>query len=124
MATHEMAPVAAPCPQLVSVDGKTYPLESARVTSRAEGGIAATRLLQCFSNPHDQALEAIYTLPLPADGAVLGYSIRMGERLIRGEVQPREKGEKAYRDALYDGRTAALLEQDRADTFQQRLGNL
>jgi Ca-activated chloride channel family protein len=109
---------------LVSVDGRTYPLESVRVTARAEGGVASTRLIQIFRNPHDEPFEVIYTLPLPADGAVLGYTIRMGERVIRGEVEPREKAVKQYREALYQGQTAALLEQDRADTFQQRLGNL
>jgi Ca-activated chloride channel family protein len=106
------------------VDGRIYPLESARVQGRAEAGIAATTLIQRFSNPHDEPLEVVYTMPLPADGAVLGYTVRMGERVIRGEVQPRERAEKAYREALYQGRTAGLLEQDRSDTFQQRLGNL
>ena len=65
----------------------------------------------------------IYTLPLPADGAVLGYVIRVGDRVIRGEIERRERAEARYREALYEGRTGGLLEQDRADTFQQRFGN-
>src|SRR5215471_7691143 len=105
MPLHETQPLSPPRPRLRSVDGRTYPLESARVTGRAEAGFAATTLVQRFSNSHDEALEVIYTLPLPADGAVLGYTVRMGERVIRGEVQPREKAEAAYRDALYQGRT-------------------
>src|SRR5947207_2571611 len=111
-------------PTLVSVDGRTYPLRSAHVRARAEGGIAKTTLIQDFSNTHDEPLEVIYTMPLPADGAVLGYTIRMGERIIRGEIEVREKAEARFREALYEGRTAGLLEQNRADTFQQRLGNL
>ena len=43
---------------------------------------------------------------------------------IVGQIQPREAAAEAYREALYEGRTAGLLEQDRSDTFQQRLGNL
>jgi Ca-activated chloride channel family protein len=109
---------------LTSVDGRTYPLESARVSARSEGGIAASRLVQVFANPHDEPLEVTYTMPLPADGAVLGYTIRMGEKVIRGEIESREKAEARYMEALYQGKTAGLLEQDRADTFQQRLGNL
>lgn len=111
-------------PGLVSVDGRTYPLESAKVTARAEGGIALSRLTQVFANPYEQALEVVYTMPLPADGAVLGYTIRMGEKLIHGVVEPREKAEAAFRRALSQGRSAGLLEQDRDDTFQQRLGNI
>ena len=63
-------------------------------------------------------------MPLPAGGSVLGYTIRMGERVIRGEIEPRDKAEATYKEALYSGRTAGLLEQDRADTFRQRLGNV
>jgi Ca-activated chloride channel homolog len=109
---------------LVSVEGHAYPLESAGVGARAEGGMALTTLRQQFRNPHAEALEVVYTLPLPADGAVLGYEVRVGERRIVGEVQARQAAEAAYRRALYEGRTAGLLEQDRADTFQQRLGNI
>jgi Ca-activated chloride channel homolog len=111
-------------PALVSVDGRTYPLRSATIRAHASGGVAATTLIQEFSNPHDEALEVLYTLPLPADGAVLGYTIHVGERVIRGEIEPREKAEKEYREALYAGKTAGLLEEDRADTFSQRLGNI
>ncbi len=111
-------------PGLVSVDSRTYPLESVRLEGRAEGGIALSRLVQRFRNPHDEALEVVYTLPLPADGAVLGYVVRIGEKVVRGEIEPREKAEADYRRALYEGRTAGLLEQERADTFTQRLGNV
>lgn len=114
--------VAAPA--LVAVNGRTYPLESAHLVARAEGGMALSTLVQRFANPHDEALEVRYTMPLPADGAVLGYTVRVGERVIRAEVQPREKASKAYRQALYEGRTAGLLEQSRPDTFQQSLGNV
>src|SRR5215813_12126295 len=89
MPFHELEPAATPRPQLVYVDGRTYPLVSARVTARAEAGIAATKLHQRFSNSHDEPLEVVYTMPLPADGAVLGYTVRIGEPVIRGELQPR-----------------------------------
>jgi Ca-activated chloride channel homolog len=119
-----MDPASAPRAQLVSLDGRPYPLDSARLEARAEGGISVTTLHQRFRNPHAEALEVVYTLPLPADGAVLGYTITIGERRIVGEVQPRAEAEAAYREAVYEGRTAGLLEQDRADTFQQQLGNI
>jgi Ca-activated chloride channel family protein len=125
-------PVASALPQpagtrttgLVSVDGRAYPLESARIDARAEGGVAVTALTQKYRNPYREPLEVAYTLPLPADGAVIGYTIRLGDKVIRGEVERREEALAAYRDALFEGRAAGLLEQDRADTFTQRLGSL
>ena len=99
MSTNLEAP-AQRRPGLVSVDGRTYPLESARLAARAGGGLAFSRLTQTFANPHEQALEVVYTMPLPADGAVLGYTVRIGERVIRGVVEPRETAQAAFERAL------------------------
>src|SRR5437867_5230707 len=113
-----------PATGLVAVDGRTFPLESARVHARAEGGLALTVLAQEYANPHSEPLEVVYTLPLPADGAVVGYTIRLGRRVITGQVEKREAALADYRRALEEGRTAGLLDQERADTFTQTLGNL
>ncbi len=109
---------------LVSVDGRTYPLKSARIEARAEGGVAATTFTQAYANPYQEPLEVLYTLPLPASGAVTGYTIRLGNRIIRGEAHKRDEAREEYRKALVEGRAAALLEQERADTFTQKLGCL
>ena len=109
---------------LVAVDGHIYPLRSATIIARAEGGLALTKLAQEFHNPHLEPLEVHYTLPLPADGAVVGYRIHIGERVIRGEIERRQAAEKAFVEALAEGRQAGLLEQDRDDTFTQRLGSI
>src|SRR5437867_7644411 len=113
-----------PATGLVAVDGRTFPLESARVHARAEGGLALTVLAQEYANPHSEPLEVVYTMPLPADGAVVGYTIRLGPRVITGRVEKRETALADYRKALEEGRTAGLLDQERADTFTQTLGNL
>lgn len=118
------ATTAVPRRGLVSVDGREYPLRSATLRARAGAGVAATTLEQAFANPFAEPLEAIYTMPLPADGAVLGYRIRIGERTIVGEIEVRETATRRYREALAAGHTAGLLEQQRADTFTQSLGNV
>jgi Ca-activated chloride channel family protein len=109
---------------LVSVDGRAYPLQSARIQAEASGGIAFSTLVQTYRNPYAEPLEVVYTMPLPADGAVVGYAIRLGERVIRGEVRSREEARTAYEKAMFEGRTAGLLEQERDDTFTQRLGSI
>jgi Ca-activated chloride channel family protein len=109
---------------LVTVDGRTFPLQATRVRGRAAGGLAATRLVQEYDNPYTSPLEVIYTLPLPADGAVVAYTIRLGDKVITGHVEPRETAREQYRQALEEGRTAGLLEQERADTFTLTLGSL
>jgi Ca-activated chloride channel family protein len=109
---------------LVSVDGKTFPLRAARLEARASLGLAWSTLTQEYENPWAEPLEVLYTLPLPADGAVLGYDIRLGERTITGVVESRDQARKKYDEALLAGHTAGLLEEERADTFTLSLGNL
>src|SRR5437867_9124846 len=82
--SHAMeAPATPRGASLVSVDGRTYPLQSVRMDAEASGGIAQSTLVQTYRNPYAEPLEVIYTLPLPADGAVVGYAMRLGERVIR-----------------------------------------
>jgi Ca-activated chloride channel homolog len=109
---------------LVAVDGRTFPLLGSRLDACAGGGIAHSKLRQSYENSYDEPLEVIYSMPLPADGAVVGYTVILGETRIVGEIETRQKAGEAYRKALEEGRTGGLLEQERADTFTQKLGNV
>jgi hypothetical protein len=80
---------------LVSVDDRMYSLKWATITARAEGGVAATTLTQSYENPYAEALEVLYTLPLPANGAVTGYAIR-NPGGVGGFRLPRAHGCGAY----------------------------
>jgi Ca-activated chloride channel family protein len=111
-------------PGLVAVDGRTFPLRGASLTARADGGIAETTLRQEYANPYAEPLEVLYTMPLPADGAVVGYTFRLGERVVTGRIESLEQARETYRNALAQGRTAGLLEELRSSAFVQRLGNI
>jgi Ca-activated chloride channel family protein len=100
------------------------PLERTRFDTLVVGTIAETTVTQKFHNPFDQPIEALYTFPLAADGAVDGYAITVGSRTIRGEMKARAEAQKLYEEAKNDGRTAALLEQERANIFTQSLANI
>lgn len=115
---------AAPAGALVAVDGRTYPLRAVDLIARTDGGCAISTLVQSFENPYDEALEVAYTLPLPADGAVLGFTIQLGDRTLRGEIEKLEKARTRHRQAIREGRTSGLLEQQRVNTFSQSLGNV
>ncbi len=109
---------------LIAVDGRTYPLKEVRLQARAHAGMAGSTLVQRFANPCHETLEVRYSLALPADGAVVGYRMRLGETLITGRIETREQAEEEYRNALAEGRLGGLMEQERPDTFTQWLGNI
>lgn len=110
--------------ELVTTDGRPMPLTSARLSAEAGGGLARYVLEQTFENPYDDPLHVTYKMPLPVDGAVSGYAFRVGERTIAGTVMAKEAARERFERAIVDGKTAALLEQERPDIFSQVLGNV
>jgi Ca-activated chloride channel family protein len=108
----------------VTSTGRTLPLLGAALAADAAGGVARVTVEQWFRNPYAEPLAVTYSLPLPADGAVSGFSFRVGARRVVGEVDRREEARERYEEALAEGKSAALLEQDRSSLFTQEIGNI
>lgn len=110
--------------RLVAPDGRELPLERVHLAATAGGGVARVVLTQRFRNPFDEALDVRYLLPLPSDGAVSGFSFLLGDERVVGQVEPRRAARERFERALLEGRTAALLDQERTSVFTQRVGNV
>ena len=110
--------------RLVTVDGRGLPLRRVDIRGQAQGGLARITLEQRFQNPYPDPLRVTYQMPLPAEAAVSGYAFRIGECRIVGEVDRLAAARERFEDALLEGRTAGLLEQDRSSLFTQELGNI
>jgi Ca-activated chloride channel family protein len=103
---------------------RSLPLVGMRVTTDACNGLARVVVEQRFRNPHDVPLSVTYALPLPADAAVSAFSFVIGERRIEGDIAGRQEARERFEDALLEGKSAALLEQDRSSLFLQEIGNI
>lgn len=101
-----------------------FPLKSTVVRARVTGSLAATKVTQTFTNPYTQAIEAVYTFPLPADSAVNDFVMTVGKRRIIGIVRPRAEAEAAYKEARARGYTASLMTQERPNIFTQNVANI
>lgn len=113
--------------QIVDKEGKPLgmcPLEGTRVEADIAGFGARVTVKQTFANPSKTPIEAIYTFPLPADAAVDHMSMRIGDRLVQGEIKRREEARRTYEAAKNAGQAAALLDQERPNIFTQSLANV
>src|SRR4051812_2793495 len=109
--------------RLMSVEG-ALPLLGARLTAVAAGGLAEVVLEQRFRNPYPTPLTVVYRFPLPADAAVSGYGFLTGTRRIVGEIDRRSAARERFERALVEGKTAALVDEDRSSLFVQEIGNI
>jgi Ca-activated chloride channel homolog len=110
--------------RLVAEDGRPLPLERTTLAGEAGGGLARTVLRQRFRNTESVPLEVTYLVPLPSDSAVSGYSFELAGVVSQGVVEKTEVARERYEQALLEGKSAALLEEERSSLFFQRLGNV
>lgn len=105
-------------------DGRAVPLESVAIEGEVLGGHAHVRVRQTYVNLESEAIESVYTFPLPSDATLTGFRMECAGRLVEGVVKEREQAFRAYDDAIVAGHGAALLEQERKNVFTASVGNL
>lgn len=110
-------------PDLSSVQS-AIPLEKTVVEAEVSGFVGRTVVTQRFRNPRTAPIEAVYRFPLPHGASVDSMRIRIGERTVVGKIEKREEAERQYAQAVLEGRTAALLNQERPNLFTQKVGNI
>jgi Ca-activated chloride channel family protein len=107
------------------IDGTdALPLKSTDVRARVLGVIAEVVVTQVYRNAGASPLEARYVFPASTRAAVHSMNVRIGDRLITASIREKQAARTEYAAAKREGRTAALLEQHRANVFQMHVGNI
>jgi len=88
------------------------------------GIINRVSVTQSFSNTTDHWQEGIYVFPLPENAAVDHMRLRIGERIIEGQIKEKQEAKKTYQHAKKQGKQAALTEQERPNIFTTSVANI
>jgi Ca-activated chloride channel family protein len=105
-------------------EAPSAPLLSTDVTFRVSGMVARARVVQTFDNPSADWVEGVYVFPLPENAAVDHLQMRVGERVIEGEIRERGAARMAYDQARSSGLRSALMDQERPNIFTTRIANI
>ncbi|HEY8562045.1 MAG TPA: VIT domain-containing protein [Pyrinomonadaceae bacterium] len=100
------------------------PLKHTDVRANIAGFLTRVTVTQTFQNPFDEKIEAVYAFPLPNDAAIDDMTIQIGERFIRSRIMESGKARETYEQAKKEGKTAALLDQQRPNVFTQAVANI
>jgi len=109
---------------LVTVSGQPVPLTGVAYRGRLCDLAVELRVIQRYRNAESTPIEAMYLFPLPEEAAVCGLTVTLGDRVIRAEIEERDKAFDSYDEAMGRGDTAVLLDQERPNVFQMSVGNL
>ena len=100
------------------------PLKATRVDVRIAGVIADVTVTQTYRNEGQRPLEAVYVFPGSTRAAVHAMTVRLGDRLLTARIKEKQQARIEYDTAKSEGRTAALLEQERPNVFQMNVANI
>lgn len=109
---------------LCSAQGAPVPLLGVAISGRVFGAHARVVLRQRYVNRETRPIEAVYTFPIPADAALVGFAMETAQRRLSAVVQEREQAFATYDAAIAAGHGAALLDQERRNVFTASVGNL
>jgi Ca-activated chloride channel family protein len=88
------------------------------------GMLARVSVHQRFKNIGKDWAEGIYVFPLPEDAAVDRMRLRIGERIIQGEIKEKAEARRTYEKAKREGKKASLLRQERPNIFTTAVANI
>ncbi len=88
------------------------------------GIIARVKVEQHFKNATSEWQEGVYVFPLPEESAVDHLDMKVGDRVIEGQIKEKEEAKKTYEAAKQEGKKATLLEQERANIFTTSVANI
>ncbi|HOY30929.1 MAG TPA: TonB family protein [Bacteroidales bacterium] len=100
------------------------PLKGTSADVNIAGVIADVSVKQIYVNTGKSVIEAIYIFPASTRAAVYSMKMKVGDRLITAKIQEKEKARQDYQQAINEGRSASLLEQQRPNVFQMNVGNI
>jgi Ca-activated chloride channel family protein len=103
---------------------EALPLKSTRADVTVSGMIAEVRLTQVYRNEGATPIEARYVFPASTRAAVHALRLRIGSRVIDAEVREKRKARAEYQQARREGRSAALLEQQRPNVFSMAIAHV
>ena len=122
----QAAPAEGPYFQLAGGDPAIdrLPLKSTQVEARIAGVIADVTITQHYKNEGQRPIEARYVFPGSTRAAVHAMQVRLGGRVLNAKIEEKQRARIQHETAKREGKTSALLEQERPNVFQMNVANI
>lgn len=99
-------------------------LTGATFKGRVVENIVLWNITQQFQNKEKQPVELLYHFPLGAMDLLVSATARIGSRQFTCEVSAKQQARMDYTDAVANGDSAILVEQDDELRYFMRIGNI
>lgn len=100
------------------------PLKETKADVHIAGVIADVVVTQVYRNEGSRPINARYVFPASTRAAVHGMTMQIGEKRIRARIRERKAAQQEFQKARAEGKSAALLEQQRPNVFSMDVANV
>ncbi|HSU83572.1 MAG TPA: VIT domain-containing protein [Thermoanaerobaculia bacterium] len=100
------------------------PLKETKADVHIVGVIADVVVTQVYRNEGSRPLNARYVFPASTRAAVHGMTMQVGNERIRAKIREKQQAKKEFEAAKAEGKSAALLEQQRPNVFTMNVANV
>lgn len=94
------------------------------VRMEVSGIVARVEVAQSFHNDSDAWVEGVYAFPLPENSAVDRLRMKIGERIVVGEIREKAQAQKIFEQAREQGQRASVVHQQRPNLFRTAVANI
>ncbi|MCI8950621.1 MAG: VWA domain-containing protein [Lachnospiraceae bacterium] len=101
-----------------------FPLKETKVSTSINGIIAETYVTQTYANEGQEAINASYVFPASTKVSVHGMTMEIGDQVITAKIKEKEEAKEEFEEAKSEGKSASLLEQQRANAFTMDVANI
>lgn len=113
-----VGPVAAQ--EIVFVSGEARLCEQ-EVDAEVQHRMAVTRVRQVFENPGDRATEGTYSFLVPEEASLIGFTMWIGDRTMKGQIVDREEARRIYDAIVSKSRDPGIVEEIAPRVFRVRV---
>ena len=102
----------------------SFPLKATDVATNINGVIAETLVQQTYTNEGTRPINASYVFPASTKVSVHGMKMTIGDRTVTAQIREKEEAKEEFEQAKSEGKSASLLEQQRANVFTMSVANI
>lgn len=100
------------------------PLAETKAQVHIAGVIADVLVTQVYTNLGSRPINARYVFPASTRAAVHGMTLQVGDVRVRAKIREKEQAKQEFETAKKEGKSAALLDQERPNVFSMSVANV
>ena len=107
-----------------NVDLRELALKKVKITGNVIGKFGTFEIEQMYKNNTKEVLEVGYTFPIAETATVVGFEIKVGDKILEGKCKEKGEAKREYQQNIVKGNSAYMMEQETGNIFKISVGKI